>query len=304
MVKESRRMDCAPATVYNPLEEKSMIVTVLAENTIVPGSVGLRPEHGLSLHVGLDRASILYDTGATGLFADNAARLGIDIAAVDIAVVSHGHYDHGGGLMRFFELNPSAVASMHSSAADPHFVKVLFGRRAVGIPPEVFRRHGDRIRFVDGFTEARPGVFLLTDIGRQHPWVRFNRLLLMGQAGGVAPDSLRHEIVMVVREAEGLVVLTGCGHNGVLNMVDAVAERFPGTPIKALIGGFHLMGVPGMHALAEDEASVRRIGQLLLDRRIGRTYTGHCTGAKAFRVLKEVMGSAVDGLATGSRIEV
>jgi 7,8-dihydropterin-6-yl-methyl-4-(beta-D-ribofuranosyl)aminobenzene 5'-phosphate synthase len=112
-------------------------------------------------------------------------------------------------------------------------------------------------------------------------------MLLMGQGGGIAPDSLEHELVMVVRETDGLAVFTGCGHNGVLNMVDAVRA-----------------GIPGTSVLAEDEASVRQIGRMLLDRRISRIYTGHCTGAKAFRALKDVMGSAVDCLATGSRIEI
>ena len=281
-----------------------MTVTVLAENTVAEGGAGLRPEHGLSLHIGLGHASILYDAGASGLFADNAARMGIDLAAVGLAAVSHGHYDHGGGLMRFLELNQQAVVHMHRRAADPHYVKVLFRKRNASIPPEVFRRHPDRIRFIDGFTEAGRDMFLLTDIGQGYPWVKFNRTLLMGQAGGAVPDTLQHEIVMVVREADGLVVFTGCGHNGVLNMVDAVRARFPDTPIKAVLGGFHLVGIPGMNVLAEDEASVRQIGRMLLDRGIGRTYTGHCTGARAFRTLKAVMGSAVDCLATGSRIEI
>jgi 7,8-dihydropterin-6-yl-methyl-4-(beta-D-ribofuranosyl)aminobenzene 5'-phosphate synthase len=281
-----------------------MIVTVLAENTVAEGGAGLRPEQGLSLHLALGHASILYDAGASGLFADNAARMGIDLAAVDLAVVSHGHYDHAGGLMRFLELNQRAVVHMHSRAADPHYVKVLFRKHDASIPPEVFRRHPDRIRFIDGFTEAGRDAFLLTDIGKEYPWVKFNRTLQMGQAGRAVPDTLQHEIVLVVREADGLVVFTGCGHNGVLNMVDAARTRFPGTPIKAVLGGFHLMGIPGMNILAEDEASVRRIGRTLLDQGIGRTYTGHCTGAKAFRTLKAVMGSAVDSLATGSRIEI
>jgi len=281
-----------------------MTVTVLAENTVADGSAGLRPEQGLSLHLALGHTSILYDAGASGLFADNAARMGIDLAAVGLAAVSHGHYDHGGGLMRFLELNQRAVVHMHSRAADPHYVKVHFRKHDASIPPEVFRQHPDRIRFIDGVTEAGRDVFLLTDIGKEYPWAKFNRTLLMGLAGGVVPDTLQHEIVMVVRETDGLVVFTGCGHNGVLNMVDAVRTRFPGTPIKAVLGGFHLMGTHGMNILAEDEASVRRIGRMLLDWGIGRTYTGHCTGAKAFRTLKAVMGSAVDCLATGSRIEI
>jgi 7,8-dihydropterin-6-yl-methyl-4-(beta-D-ribofuranosyl)aminobenzene 5'-phosphate synthase len=105
-----------------------------------------------------------------------------------------------------------------------------------------------------------------------------------------------------LRPEHGLSLHIGLGHASIL--YDAVRARFPGTPIKAVLGGFHLVGIPGMNVLAEDEESVRQIGRMLLDRGIGRTYTGHCTGARAFRTLKTVMGSAVDCLATGSRIEI
>jgi 7,8-dihydropterin-6-yl-methyl-4-(beta-D-ribofuranosyl)aminobenzene 5'-phosphate synthase len=241
-----------------------MTITVLAENTVAARSSGLRQEHGLSLHIALPGMSILYDTGASGVFADNAAKLGLDLAGVDLAVVSHGHFDHGGGLARFFELNRQSPVYLRRAAADPHSVKMFLLRRTVGISPEVFRRHPDRFRFIDVFTE----------------------------------------LVMVIRQADGLVVFTGCGHSGVLNMLEAARARFPGTPLKAVLGGFHLVGVPGLNMMAESEASVMRIGRLLRERGVETTYTGHCTGAKAFRALKAVMGNAVDSLSTGSRIEI
>ena len=107
---------------------------------------------------------------------------------------------------------------------------------------------------------------------------------------------------MVIREADGLVVFTGCSHHGVLNMVFAVTEAFPDEPIKCLFGGFHLIGIPVLNTMAGNKRSVREIGEALLDFPIERVYTGHCTGTKGFEVLKGVMADKLENFPTGSQI--
>ncbi|MCX7029611.1 MAG: MBL fold metallo-hydrolase [Spirochaetes bacterium] len=281
-----------------------MTVTVLVENTAEGANAGLRSEHGLSLHVAHGGMAVLHDTGASGLFADNAAALGIDLARVDLAVLSHGHYDHGGGLERFFEVNDRAPVFLRLTADAPHYARSMFRRREVGIPRDVFERHGGRFRFIDADTEATGGVFLLTSIGRTHPWVRFNRTLGALQEGRTICDDLAHELAMTVKLPDGLAVFTGCGHQGVLNMVDAARARFPGVPIRAVIGGFHLGGVVGKNVLVEPDESVRGVGEGLLERGVRMTWTGHCTGERAGRILKDVMGDRVAFLRTGLVIEL
>ena len=280
-----------------------MTVTVLVENS-AGRDARLAGEHGLSLHVAHGGRAILHDTGASGLFAENAATLGIDLSRIELAVLSHGHYDHGGGLARFFELNDRAPVFMARTADEPHYAGLPFVRREVGIKAGTLDRKGDRFRFLDADAEPSPGVHLLTNIGQAHPWVRFNRSLGSLRRGRVVRDDLVHEIAMAVRLPDGLAVFTGCGHRGVLNMVDAARAKFPGVPILAVIGGFHLGGVPGKGILAESDGSVRKVGEGLLERDVRMTWTGHCTGEKAGRILKSVMGERISFLQTGLVIEL
>ena len=280
-----------------------MTVTVLVENT-AGADARLAGEHGLSLHLDVAGLALLHDAGASGLFADNAKVLGIDLAGVDLAVLSHGHYDHGGGLGRFLDVNDRAPVSMARKAIEPHYAGLPLGRREIGIKAGTLERHRDRFRFVDADAELSPGVHLLAAIGRDHPWVRFNRTLGSLCGGRIVRDDLAHEIAMVVELPDGIAVFTGCGHQGVLNMVDAALARFPGRAIRAVIGGFHLGGVPGKNILAESDASVRQVGRGLLERGAAMTWTGHCTGARAGLVLKDVMGDRLAFLRTGLVIEL
>lgn len=98
---------------------KHVKIVVLMENTSCREDIIC--EHGLSIYIESGDAKILFDAGQTGAFAENAAALGVDLAAVDFAVLSHGHYDHGGGLAKFLEINKRAPVYLHRAAVDPHF---------------------------------------------------------------------------------------------------------------------------------------------------------------------------------------
>ena len=116
-------------------------------------------------------------------------------------------------------------------------------------------------------------------------------------------EALRLEL-MAIREADGIVMFTGCSHSGALNMVRTVVERFPKVPIKAVVGGFHLIGPPLINPMGDTEAAVLAIGRELLTFPVERYYTGHCTGAQAYQLLRGVMGERLQGLSTGTVIIV
>ncbi len=113
-----------------------------------------------------------------------------------------------------------------------------------------------------------------------------------------------HEIVMAVKENGKLVIFTGCSHNGILNMIDTVAREFEGVPIKAVIGGFHLVASPPFNFMAGKRKDVENIGKSVLNYPVEVTYTGHCTGKKAFNVLKSVMGDRIKDMQTGSSFDI
>ena len=282
-----------------------MRVTALIENNALEGREDLQPEFGLSLFIELHGTKILFDTGASEAFAANAEKLGVDISEVDVAVVSHQHFDHGGGLDRFFRLNDRAPVFMRKAPLSKRYFKA-FGvlKRPIGIDLDLVNRFSDRIEFVDGIRVVAPGVHLLTRIGSVHPRPKGNRHLFEDRNGALVPDDFAHELVMVVHEDDGMVVFSGCSHSGILNLIDAARAQFPRMPVKAVFGGFHLIGLPFFNSMAASPSEVRQIGWQAMERVKGTVYSGHCTGEKAFGILADVMGEKLKAFPTGASVEV
>lgn len=282
-----------------------MQVTALVENNSIDGRDDLCPEFGLSLHIEVNGSTILFDMGASAVFADNAAAMGIDLSDVGSAVVSHHHFDHGGGLEKFFELNSRATVYLREGPRVNRFAKA-FGviKRPIGLDLDVLRRHSDRIEFIDDMRVIAPGVYLLTGIGSVHSRPRGNRRLFVESSGSLVPDPFDHELMMVVHEEDSMVVFSGCSHQGILNLIDAARAQFPKVPIKAVFGGFHLIGLPFFNSMAASKSEVREIGWQVLDKVDGPVFSGHCTGEKAFGVLAGVMGEKLKSFNTGASVEV
>jgi 7,8-dihydropterin-6-yl-methyl-4-(beta-D-ribofuranosyl)aminobenzene 5'-phosphate synthase len=280
-------------------------VTTLVDNQRSPDDPRLVAEWGLSLCVEVNGRHILVDMGASDAFARNAERLSVDIAAIDAAIVSHHHYDHGGGLRRFLELNDHAGIYLGTTPVGEPTVRLLgFINKSIGLDQALFARHAHRFHFVSQRTEVLPGVFVLPGSGGQHARPAGNRHLYLKRGGDFIHDDFRHEIVVAIRERDALVILTACSHNGLLNMVETVQTEFPGVPVKAVIGGFHLAGLPPFGGMSESAHVVKEMGHAVLDCGIGTTYTGHCTGKKAFAVLRDAMGDRVQEIYTGRRIDL
>lgn len=280
-----------------------MEVISLIENT--GHRKDLRAEHGLSLFIRAKDQRVLFDTGISGKFRLNAQVLGVNTAQIDFAVVSHHHFDHGGGLAAFLGANHQAKVYLRNSSTEQFYLDI-FGllRRPIGLDETLFQLHSQRFVFVSQLSEIAPGVFILTKIEKRHAMPKGNRHLFMGAGSAKRLDDFEHELILVIRQSPGLVVFTGCSHHGILNMLDAVLEHFPGQPIQAVFGGFHLIDLPLINNMAGSKNDVEELGRAILKYPIEKVYTGHCTGIKAYRVLKEVMGTKLEYFATGDRTEV
>ncbi len=281
-----------------------MRITTLIENRASEGQ-NLDFEWGLSLHITHNGRSILLDSGSSGAFADNAERLSVSLADVDAMVLSHHHFDHGGGLGRFLGINTKAPIHLAREPDGECYARLLgVFRKYIGLDRSLFSDHQARFSFVREPVEILPDIFVFPCIDHHHPWPAGNNRLFLKRRGRLTPDPFEHELVMAIRDDGGLVIFTGCSHNGIMNMIATVTDHLPGVPVKAVIGGLHLVASPPFDVMADSRKEVERIGKAILNHPVAITYTGHCTCAAAFQVLKTVMGERLAEIRTGSLIEV
>lgn len=282
-----------------------MRITALVENTRIPQRKDLQTEPGLSLLIEMDGRQILFDTGLKDGFYANAQNLKVDISKIDLAVISHHHFDHGGGLATFLKANDHAKIYLKKSRTEDFYLHI-FGiiRRKIGLDVTLFQKYPQRFSFLDEFSEIVPGVFIVTKIDKIHHTPKGNRHLFKAEGNSRILDDFEHEAILVIRQEAGLVVFNGCSHNGILNMLDSVVAHFPGKPIKAVIGGFHLVDLPPFNTLAGSEAEVQELGRDMLKYPIEKIHTCHCTGLKAYKILREVMGAKLEYIAAGCQVEL
>ena len=274
-----------------------MKITVLAENTT--NNPALLTEKGLSLHVDWTGGRLMMDFGFHGGILPNSRILGVDLSAVDLGVLSHGHSDHSGGIAAFREVNPTAPIYVQEHAFGSYWAKRPDGQlNYIGMDP-VLREDKNIIR-CSGVTELPGGALLFDNITGRELFSRANRSLLSGTGDRMVCDEFCHEQGLILPLGSGYVLLNGCAHNGILNIMTR-AEELMGRLPTAVFGGFHLYD-PGTEDGCDVEF-VRALARRLLTCPT-RYYTGHCTGLSAWEVLKREMGDTVSYISTGTTIEL
>ncbi len=273
-----------------------MNVTVLMENTAPEGLV---PEHGLSLYMEYRGKKLLLDAGSSGKFADNARARGVELFAVELAVLSHGHYDHADGLRRFFQVNRRAKVYVRPGAAGAYFSKNPDGYRFIGVARDILAEHRDRFVEVQGLFPLGEGAWLVPETVHDPEFAgQAANLLCKRGEDDFVPDDYRHEQSLVLEGEKGLVVFNSCSHGGIVNIVRGVLEQLPGRRVFAVVGGLHMFkkGEEGMNCTPE---YVFRVADALKDLGVEEIYTGHCTGSAALALLRERFGPGCHALSTG-----
>lgn len=272
-----------------------MKITSLVENT---SCMGLPVEHGLSLHIRLeDGRQVLFDMGQRGLFLENAARLGIDLVEVELAIVSHGHYDHGGGLHAFLEENPKAKVYVNSHAFEPHYSSREDGLKYIGLDPAL--KDCPRLVFCEGETHIGHDLVLFSNVRGDRLNPPGNRLLF-GPTKEVN-DDFRHEQSLLIKEGDKAVLFAGCAHTGIVNIMRK-ARQIMECPLTHVFAGMHL--VKSGLAEKEEEAFIHALADHLLEYEGCQYFTMHCTGLPQYEVLKGYMGAAVRYLSCGEEVEI
>lgn len=252
------------------------LITLIENTTAHPD---LTAEHGLSLYIETGVHKILFDMGQSSAFAENAQKLGVDLKAVDIAILSHGHYDHGGGLGKFLEINGTAPVYVSAHAFEPHYNAA---DKYIGLDTAL--QGSPRLIFTHGETKIGEGLTLHTV---PFPPADTSGLQVMDN-GVLLPEDFRHEQYLMIEEAGKRILISGCSHKGIL----AIAAYFQP---DILIGGFHFMKITDNTIL---DQSARDLSAKTA------CYTGHCTGTAQFERMKFTLGSRLISLQTGAVFEI
>ena len=272
-----------------------MKVTSLVENT---SSLGLPVEHGLSLYiVRKDGHRVLFDMGQSGLFAQNAEALLCPIADVQTAIVSHGHYDHGGGLPRFFECNQTALVYIHEQAFQPHYSLRDSGLRYIGLREEL--KSNPRLVPCGNLTRLDEKMLLFANVPGKCCLPVGNRLLF--GPSETTNDLFMHEQNLLIQEDDRLVLVAGCAHRGIVNILRE-ATLIAGREPTHVFAGMHLV----KSGLSEEQEMqfIQELACELKQYSHTRFYTMHCTGTEQFHKLKDLMGEQISYLSCGENCEM
>lgn len=272
-----------------------MKITALAENTAY--SKQFKSVHGLSLYIETPKHKLVFDIGPDETFEKNAHTANINLSGVDTFIISHGHADHAGAMKIFEKINTEAKIYAQTDAFKPHFAKFLGLPISVGIEmPE----NEQRVVFNDGVLKIDDELTVFCDVKGNDFFPSGNKSLYVKTNGKMLPDDFSHEQSLIIT-AEGISVLVaGCAHKGIVNIVERARGILGEYPDK-VIAGTHLFN-PVSRKYDSDQ-NIEGVAHALNGTPCD-FYTCHCTGVKAYEKMRTVMGEKMKYISSGQTLEL
>ena len=277
------------------VENNNVRITVLVENTATPE---LAAEHGLSCWIETTRGCILFDTGQGSALPQNADRLRIPLEKADAIVLSHGHYDHTGGLPYALGRAPHARLFLHPASLSARYSRHKDGTvHAIGMPEKATAAVRDirqQVVWTTQSTSIIPGCFVTGTLPRRNDLEDTGGDFFFDEAG-TRTDPIEDDQALWFETRQGLIVVLGCAHSGVINTLGRIAELSGRAELYAVIGGMHL----GRASTARIEATAQAFERY----NVQVVAPAHCTGPAATEFLKQELPGRVRDARAGSVFE-
>lgn len=275
-----------------------MKVSILTDNIVKKR--GFLAEHGLSLYIEHGGINILFDTGQSSVYCHNAVAMGIDLQNTDGIVLSHGHYDHCGGLIHFPKTSKYPAIYAHRQAFYKRYFKISLNKEFKDISiPWGLAEHPDiqkSLIYTPKMLNPYPTVHILTEIPSSTDFEDIAKDFFIFQSEHMITDMFFDEQILVIETKAGLVIFLGCSHLGVINCLNYVRKCFPEQSIYALFAGMHM-----------EEASPLRVEMTIhymMEYKIQNVVPMHCTGILSICEMKRFLKECCHVCAAGDVINI
>lgn len=264
-------------------------IQILVENS-VPLS-DLAGEHGFAALIDVDNTKILFDVGNKGTIFENSRLLGVDLKEIDSIILSHGHYDHTGALLAVLKNTGAKKVYAHSNLFAHRLVIVddqVVARPGTHFTLKQLREAGGQVLFTDYFTEIYPRVFISGEVPRLNEFedVGGKGSFKVEENSELFDDTIPDDIALIIDHPDGLIILSGCAHSGILNIIDYAVNKTGRNKVLAFIGGTHLLD-------ASEDRLNKTVFALKEGYKVDKLVVCHCTGFLATTRLYNHLGNRV-----------
>ena len=274
-------------------------ITTIVDNTVLAGLGPVTAEHGLSFLIEYQGHSILFDTGQGISLINNAKILGIDLEQIETVVLSHGHFDHTGGLEKLIQVKQSPFTIIaHPTVFDPKYVfrNNTYFEIGCSVKPQFLTEKGIQLKLSSESIEVIPGIMTTGEIPMKTEFESVEPMFYLSQNGQMVADTIIDDLAIAFDTPKGFVVIFGCAHRGPLNTLYHVSQLMGKKKCYAMMGGLHL--------IFADQQKLKVIIDELKQFDPEKIIIGHCTGFPATVALANAFGNKLIQNVVGHSINI